>query len=54
MQTPERQASIIKQMDAIGALSSYFYMVAFNAQTAAKGIEAGEIERDELLAGEGA
>lgn len=52
MQTPQRQESIVGQIDAIGALSSYLHMVAYNAQIASKGIEAGEAARDEILTGD--
>lgn len=52
MQTPEKQASIVAQMDAIGALSEYFHVVQMRAGMAAKAIEADTETRDELLAGE--
>lgn len=52
MQTSERQASIVSQIDAISGLMSYFRTVAFNANQAAKAIEADTEERDELLAEE--
>lgn len=52
MQTPQRQAAITLQIDAIGAVSSYLHTVAYNAQLATKGIEAGELARDEILAGD--
>ena len=50
MQTPERQASIVAQMDAIGALSEYFAVVSHRAMLASKAIESDEQTRDELLA----
>lgn len=49
MQTPEYQASIIKQMDAIGALNQYFNTVFHRASLAEKAIAADEETRDELL-----
>lgn len=51
-QTPERQQSIITQMDAIGSLSEYFVTVAQKASIAARSIEDGEQVREELLAEE--
>lgn len=41
-QTPERQQAIITQMDSIGNLVSYFTVVAFSANQAAKAIEVDE------------
>jgi len=52
MQTAERQASILKQMDAIGSLSDYFVGIRQQAMLAAKAIEADE-ETREALAEEG-
>lgn len=52
MDRPDRQASIVAQIDAIGGLSSYFRTLAFNAMTAEKAIESDEFTRDELLAEE--
>jgi predicted RNA polymerase sigma factor len=49
-QTPERQAMIIQQIDAIGQLLQYFRTVAFNANLAMKAVESDEAERDELMA----
>lgn len=51
-QTPERQASIIQQIDAIGALNKYFETVFYRANQARKAIEADEETRDELFAEE--
>lgn len=48
-QTQERQEAIIKQMDSIGMLSSYFYTLMRNASLAQKAIESDEEMRDELL-----
>lgn len=50
MQTPERQASILAQMDAIGNLNQYFTTVLRTADLAKKNIAADEETRDELLA----
>lgn len=49
MQTPERQQSIIRQMDAIGALNDYFQTLFYRADMAQKAIEADEQARDEIL-----
>jgi hypothetical protein len=48
MQTPDRQAGVVRDIDAIGGLVSYFRTVAHNAQVALKAIEAGEDELNEL------
>lgn len=50
MQTAEKQASIIKQMDAIGAVTQYFQTVLTLANMARKAMAADEEMRDELLA----
>ena len=50
MQTAEYQDSIIKQMDAIGALNQYFNTVFHRASLAEKAIASDEEARDELLA----
>lgn len=47
-QTPEKQQSILRDIDAIGALSGYFNSVRILADIAEKAVEAGEAERDEL------
>lgn len=52
MQTPERQASIIRDMDAIGTLDQYFGSVFHQARLAAKAIEADEEALTELTAEE--
>jgi cell fate (sporulation/competence/biofilm development) regulator YmcA (YheA/YmcA/DUF963 family) len=49
-QTPERQAAVIGQIDAIGQLLSYFRTVKHNAAIALKAIETDEAVRDELIA----
>jgi hypothetical protein len=49
-QTPERQAAVLAQIDAIGQLGSYFQTVKHNAQIAVKSIESDEATRDEILA----
>ena len=51
-QTPERQAAVLVQIDAIGQLSSFFRTVHYNAGIALKAIEQDEAERDEILAEE--
>lgn len=50
MQTPERQAAVMAQIDAIGNLLQYFRTVGQQARLAAKAVESDEAERDELLA----
>ena len=42
MQAPERQASILNQMDSIGNLNQYFQTVFHRAALAAKAIDADE------------
>lgn len=49
MQTPEKQESIIKQMDAIGSINSYFTTIKHKAMLASKAITADEETREELL-----
>lgn len=51
-QTPDRQQSIVSQMDAIGALNQYFEVVFRQADMARKAIASDEETRDELLAEE--
>jgi hypothetical protein len=46
--TPERQADIIGQIDAIGRLSEYFRGIGFNANQALKAIELGEVQLEEM------
>ena len=47
-QTPERQADILKQIDAISALGQYFLTLQMKAGLADKEIEEGEAVLDEL------
>lgn len=49
MQTPAKQESVIKQIDAIGAVSSYLNTVRWKAAQAVKAIDADEQTREELL-----
>lgn len=51
-QTPERQQSILSQMDAIGVLSQYFNTLNHQAEQARKAIDAAVEMRDEILADE--
>ena len=48
MQSAESQKSILSQMDAIGALASYFSTVNYKAGMAKKAIAFDEETRDEL------
>lgn len=50
MQSVEKQSSIIKQMDAIGAVAQYFQTLSYLALMARKAMAADEEMRDELLA----
>ena len=50
MQTADKQASIIKQIDAIGSVAQYFQTLSQLASMARKAMEADEEMRDELLA----
>lgn len=52
MQSPQSQASVITQIDAIGGLLSYFHTVAQLSDMAVKSIEQAEFTRDEFLAEE--
>ena len=52
MQTPERQASVITQIDAIGNLAAYFRTVGFNANIALKAVENDEATLEEIAAEE--
>lgn len=49
MQKPEYQASIIKQIDAIGALNDYFNTVFFNHNKALSSIRTAEEEIASIL-----
>jgi len=49
MQTAERQESIVKQMDAIGALNQFFQTKLHLAAMASKAIASDEETLDELL-----
>lgn len=53
MQTPERQADIIKQMDAIAGLSQYFTVLQQQAYMAKRAVAVDEQTREEILTGEG-
>jgi len=53
LQSAEKQASIVKQMDAIGALDQYFTTIYQKAAIAEKDLLSSEQER-ELLIAEGA
>lgn len=48
-QTPERQAAILNDINAIGGLLQFFRTVTHNGMVAAKSIEADEATREELL-----
>lgn len=48
-QTPERQASILRQIDAIGELGEYFRTVRIQGEMAQKAIDTDEAERELLL-----
>ena len=50
LQSAEKQASIVKQMDAIGSLSRYFQEVYIKAAIAEKSLVADEQERELLIA----
>jgi len=49
-QTPERQQSILLQIDAIGSLDQYFRTLIHTAELAKKAVDAGEEAREEILA----
>jgi hypothetical protein len=48
VQTPAMQDSIIKQMDAIGALSQYFTVINRQAEMARRAIESDEATLEEI------
>lgn len=50
LQSEAKQASILRQIDAIGALSQYFHTVYASAAVAEKSLEADEQERELLIA----
>jgi hypothetical protein len=50
MQSESSQLSIVKQMDAIGALNQYFNMAYYRANMAEKAMIADEETRSELAA----
>lgn len=49
MQAADKQAGIVKQMDAIGALNQYFQTVFSKAAMAEKAVASDEDERQMLL-----
>jgi hypothetical protein len=51
-QTPEKQASIVKQIDAISTLNQFFLTIQHQAGLALKQIEEGEAVLEELRAEE--
>lgn len=53
MQTPERQAAILRDIDGIGCLTGYFQKIRLFALQAANAIEAGEQAIEEIRAEEG-
>ena len=52
MGSPERQATVIRQIDAIGDLFQYFRTIGRNATMAQRSIESAEAERESLMAEE--
>lgn len=52
MQTPEKQQSILSQIDAIGSLKQYFKTAMFKADLARKSIAFDEQTREELTEGD--
>jgi len=53
MATPEKQAALIKSIDAIGELFQYFHMTEVQAQMAREAITSDEETLEELSAEEG-
>lgn len=51
MQTPEKQASVLRQIDSIGNLSAYFTTIRTEGMMADKTIADAETDRVELLNG---
>lgn len=52
MQRPDSQASVVRDIDSIGALSAYFRLVKHNATQAEKAIEANEAELEDIASEE--
>jgi hypothetical protein len=50
MQTPDKQASIVRQIDAIGELHDYFRGLRYNVDAAKKAIASAEEVIDDLRA----
>lgn len=51
MQTPDKQASVIRQVDSIGNLSAYFTTIRTEGMMADKSISDAETDRIELMNG---
>lgn len=49
MQTPERQANIVRQMDSIGNLSSFFQAIRIQGESATKTVDDALTDRNEIL-----
>lgn len=49
-QTPEKQAAVLRAIDGIGELLTFFQSLRHSAAVASKAILADEAERDEILA----
>lgn len=54
MQTPEKQAAVLRDIDSVGALAQYFRTVIQKASLADKSVKADEAAREEIVAGEDA
>lgn len=49
MQTPDHQASIVRDIDSIGAFHQYLSLVQTNANNASRNIEADELTREDIV-----
>lgn len=52
LQSPDKQAKIIRDMDAIGSLASFMANIHIEARMAAKTLHDDEETREELVAGD--
>ena len=50
MQTPEHQASILRDIDAIGSFYQFLRTLEIQAEMARRAVEDGESLREEILA----
>lgn len=49
MQSVDKQTAVIRDIDAIGALASYFHTISKQGDMAEAAIEAAQVSREEIL-----